>query len=56
MDGCVSLVPVSLGEQRQALADQPVAQQQDVPGAHPLVGQQAQDDSTQHGRHPVARL
>lgn len=49
-------VPVSLGEQRQALADQAVAQQQDVLGGHPLVGQQTQDQSTQHGSHPVTHL
>lgn len=52
---CVS-VPVSLGEQRQTLADQAVAQQQDILRRHAIVDEQTQDHPPQHGPHPDTHL
>lgn len=49
-------IPVSLGEQGQALADKAVAQQQDILGGHAPVDQQAEDKSPQHSTHTVTHL
>lgn len=49
-------LPVSLGEQRQTLADQAVAQQQDILGSHAAINKQTQDQSPQYGAHTVTHF